>query len=696
MKILETTLRDGSYAIDFQFTAEDTMEIGAALEDFGFEMIEIGHGVGMGASSSGKGVAIESDEDYLKAGSLTFKKAKWGMFFIPGTGSMDDIEMAADYGMSLIRVGTNITELEKAEKYVSAAKRKGMFVSSNLMKSYALPPAEFAQKVRQAGEYGFDIAVLVDSAGCMLPEDIKEYFEAARGVSDVPLGFHGHNNLQLAVANTLMAVESGAEIVDTSLMGLGRSAGNAHTEILLMILRRLGLYKEFDINRIMDFSENVIKPLRREWGLDSFSLVTGYAKFHSSYLGTILSYADKYKIDARELIVELCKRDVVDAPADLVEELAGRLARVERRNEKLSPASRRPALFSKKEMSKKPGFKEELDAVVTEVRNLALKSGRASVINVVVPYRKDPRSEVSRFIQESFGFVIGSLEVHRASAMATAARAIDGRVEYVLLDAEPKCGEHGRILQKAVEGITKSKLLLYKDNDAWVQAVADLIVEESKEGLTGTTVLIAGRNNLSFKLCLILKELGMKVFLWDRRAASGFRLPSWTGFGRGLSFNVVKEISRLPSADIIVGMSPGRALVDREFLPKLKQGGLVIDAGIDSISPDFVEAALADGIRIVRTDMRAALSAEVEARINTSRLVGEIRGRTMLGGRECVAGGIYGKEGDLVLDSITSPACVVGISDGRGGVRYLLSDEEERVVREIQAELKKRKWAGDV
>ena len=696
MKILETTLRDGSYAIDFQFTAEDTMEIGAVLEDFGFELIEIGHGVGLGASRSGKGVAVETDEDYLKAGSLTFKKSKWGMFFIPGTGTMDDIALAADYGMNVIRVGTNITELEKAEKFIQFAKRKGMFVSSNLMKSYALPPKGFAEKVKQAGEYGVDIAVLVDSAGCMLPADVREYFEAAREISDVPLGFHGHNNLQLAIANTITAIDCGAEIVDSSLMGLGRSAGNAHTEILLMILKKMKLYKEFDINRIMDFSERVIKPMRREWGLDSYSLVTGYAGFHSSYLGTILSYADKYKIDPRELIVELCKKDVVNAPADLVEELAAQLARQERRSEKLAVGFSRPAIYFERAGKKERSFKEALEAVVSEVRNLALKTGKASIINVVIPYLKEPRDEVSHFIQESFGFVIGSLEVCRASAMGTAVKAADGRVDYVFLDAEPKCTEHGKILQRAVKGFKKSKLLLYKDNDVWVQAVADMIVEESKEKLTQTTVLIAGRNNLSFKLCLTLKELGMKVFLWDRRAISGFRMPAWACFGRGLSFNAVKEIARLPDADIIVGMSPGRALVGKEFLSKLKPGGLVIDAGIDSISPDFVEGALEDDVRIVRTDMRAALSAEVEARINTSRLVGEIRGRTTVGGRQCVAGGIYGREGDLVLDSITSPVCVVGISDGRGGVRYRLSDEEEMVLREVRAELKKRKWARDV
>jgi len=162
--ILECTLRDGSYSINYQFTAEDTAVIALALEKVGFRYIEIGHGIGLNASSC-KGKAAETDEMYLKTAQEVLTKAKYGMFFIPGIGRKRDLDLAADYGMGLVRVGTNVTEAKDAEKYIKYAKSLGMEVSSNLMKSYVLPPREFAKKAKMVEDFGADIITLVDSAG---------------------------------------------------------------------------------------------------------------------------------------------------------------------------------------------------------------------------------------------------------------------------------------------------------------------------------------------------------------------------------------------------------------------------------------------------------------------------------------------------------------------------------------------------
>ncbi|MGB8322096.1 MAG: hypothetical protein WCE52_03950, partial [Candidatus Acidiferrum sp.] len=135
--ILEVTLRDGSYLIDFQFTAEDTATIASALEGVGFRWIEVGHGLGLNASQAGKGMAAATDEEYMEAATQALKHAKWGMFFIPGIGREEDLRLAARYGMSFIRVGTNVTETAQAEPYIALAKELGFIVSYNAMKSYA-------------------------------------------------------------------------------------------------------------------------------------------------------------------------------------------------------------------------------------------------------------------------------------------------------------------------------------------------------------------------------------------------------------------------------------------------------------------------------------------------------------------------------------------------------------------------------
>lgn len=327
LRILETTLRDGSYAVNFGFTANDTRVIALALEKAGFDLIEIGHGVGLHASESGKGLAAETDEAYLKAAAEVLKKAKFGMFCIPGIARLEDIDMAAEHGMKFIRIGTNATEVEESERYIERAKKHEMFVSANFMKSYVMEPKEFAKKARITQKYGSDVLCIVDSAGGMLMKEMESYFKAVWNVCDIPLAYHGHNNLGFAISNTLRAVELGASIVDSSLQGLGRSAGNASTEILLAALKRMNIDLGIDLIEVMDIGEKYIKPLITKQGLYSIDIISGYAQFHSSYMGVIRKYSDKYRVDPRKLIIGVCEFDKVNAPDELVERIAKRNAK---------------------------------------------------------------------------------------------------------------------------------------------------------------------------------------------------------------------------------------------------------------------------------------------------------------------------------------------------------------------------------
>ena len=206
IEILECTLRDGSYAVDFQLTPRDTSVIAAALENAGFKLIEVGHGVGLGASRMGKGPAAATDQEYMEATATILNSAQWGMFFVPGIGRHDDLEIAAQYGMDFVRIGTNVTEVRKSAEYVEHAKKLGMFVSANLMKSYALQPKELAEQAKLSERFGVDLVCLVDSAGTMLPEDITSYALAMNEVLTIPIGLHCHDNLTLGIANALAAI----------------------------------------------------------------------------------------------------------------------------------------------------------------------------------------------------------------------------------------------------------------------------------------------------------------------------------------------------------------------------------------------------------------------------------------------------------------------------------------------------------
>jgi 4-hydroxy-2-oxovalerate aldolase len=260
------------------------------------------------------------------AAAETLKKAKWGMFCIPGIAKLEDVDEAARHGMGFIRIGTNVTEAQLAEPFIARAKHHGMFVAANFMKSYAMEPAQFAKTAKLAQSYGVDAVYIVDSAGGMLTEELEQYIRTVQDTCNVPLGFHGHNNLELAVANSLRAVELGVAIIDTSLQGMGRGAGNTPTEIFLVALERKGVRMGINPLAVMDIGERYIKPFIQRTGYDSIDVITGYARFHSSYMGIIREYSSKYRVDPRKLIIALCEQDKVNAPRELVEGIARRLS----------------------------------------------------------------------------------------------------------------------------------------------------------------------------------------------------------------------------------------------------------------------------------------------------------------------------------------------------------------------------------
>jgi len=323
--ILDTTLRDGSYAIDFKFSLDETRLIASALENAGIKQIEVGHGWGLNAESAGLGKAAHTDEEYITATRQALKKAKFGCFFIPGVARAGDLVKARDLGMDFVRIGNNITEYKLQENYINVAKNLGFNVSSNLLKSYVVSPKEFAERAKDVGEMGADVVVLVDSAGGMTPTEVKRYVRDAKRLTRVPLGFHGHDNLGLANANALSAVEEGATVIDATLQGIGRSAGNSITESLTLLLDKGGWITEIDPYSLFDAGERFIRPLLlNNGGYDPVDFILGVEKFHSSFVPMIKKIASEYGLDYRRLISEIAKVDRIRPTPELMREVAER------------------------------------------------------------------------------------------------------------------------------------------------------------------------------------------------------------------------------------------------------------------------------------------------------------------------------------------------------------------------------------
>jgi len=325
IEILETTLRDGSYAVNFSFTSTDTFLLCKSLEDAGFKYIEIGHGVGLNAGKKGYGVACQTDEEYMIAAKNAITNSKYGMFCIPKIARLEDIDLAAKHDMGFIRIGSNVTEVENSKEYIQKAKDYGLLVSSNFMKSYALPPEKFAEKVKKIEKYGVDLIYLVDSAGGMFLDDIQKYYKEIRKFSDIQLGFHGHDNLGLAVSNSIGCADMGFSFIDSSLQGLGRSSGNAATEIMIAALLKKGYHIDIDLLKTMEIGQKFIQPLLSVKGKMPLDIISGYAEFHSSYMHHIQKYSAKYSVNPALLILEIARIDKVDIDEKILEKIAKRL-----------------------------------------------------------------------------------------------------------------------------------------------------------------------------------------------------------------------------------------------------------------------------------------------------------------------------------------------------------------------------------
>lgn len=326
--ILDCTLRDGSYEVDFGFTTGDTRRICAALDALGIPLIEVGHGVGLGASGHVHGVAAATDVEYLVAAAESINSASWGVFCIPGIAELSDVDVAAEHGAKFIRIGCDVHDVENSLSFVSRARELGMNVYANFMKSYAVSPAIFAAAATESVAAGTECVYIVDSAGGMLPSEISAYTQAIRDALPlIALGFHGHDNLGLSVANSLHCANLGFNVVDTTLQGIGRSAGNTPTERFVAGLIRSGFAVAIDTIEVLEAGEELIRPLLTTTGIDSLDTVSGLGLFHTSYMPRVLATARRYRVDPRRLILELTQHDVVNAPEELLEECAAKVAR---------------------------------------------------------------------------------------------------------------------------------------------------------------------------------------------------------------------------------------------------------------------------------------------------------------------------------------------------------------------------------
>ena len=328
IRIIDTTLRDGSHAVRHQYTLDNISKIASALDDAGVYGIEISHGDGLGGSSINYGFAKYSDEERLKVANKVVKKSKIAVLLLPGIGTREDLKNAIENGAKIARIATHVTEADISQQHIQMAKEMGLEVITFLMLAHMEKPEKVLEQAKLMESYGADVVYVVDSAGAMLPEDVKSRVGLLKQKLNVEVGFHAHNNLGLAVSNTITAIQEGATVVDGTLCGLGAGAGNTAIEVLVAVLEKLGYETNIDLYKIMDAAEDVVRPImQRPQVIDKASLSLGYAGVYSSFLLHTFRAAEKYKVDSRDVLMELGKRRVVGGQEDMIIDVAYNLSK---------------------------------------------------------------------------------------------------------------------------------------------------------------------------------------------------------------------------------------------------------------------------------------------------------------------------------------------------------------------------------
>ncbi|MEU8759656.1 4-hydroxy-2-oxovalerate aldolase [Streptomyces sp. NPDC048659] len=321
--IHDASLRDGHHAVRHQLGREQLRAYAEAADTAGIPVVEIGHGNGLGASSLQVGQARLDDDTMLSTVREALTRSRMAVFMLPGWGTTADLERAVAHEADVVRVGTHCTEGDLAERHLGYLRDRGVDAQAVLLMSHMASPERLAKECARLVGFGATAVGIMDSSGHYLPADVTARVGAMREAVDVPVMFHAHNNLGMAVANSVAAVEAGADILDACARGFGAGAGNTQLEVLVPVLERMGFSTGIDLYGLLDaadLAERELMPAPPT--IDSVSVVSGLAGVFSGFKTRVLDVARREDVDPRDVFFELGRRQAVAGQEDLIVEVA--------------------------------------------------------------------------------------------------------------------------------------------------------------------------------------------------------------------------------------------------------------------------------------------------------------------------------------------------------------------------------------
>lgn len=323
-------LRDGMHAKREQISIDQMVRIATGLDDAGVPYLQVTHGAGLGGNSLQHGFALSANEEYIAAVAGRMKQAKVSVLLIPGLGTMRELQSAYDAGARSVHVATHCTEADTAPQHIAFARKLGMDTTGFLMMAHLNDPAGIARQGKLMEGYGAQTVYVTDSAGYMLPDDVRARVRALREALDpaTEIGFHGHHNLGMGIANSIAAIEAGASRIDGSVAGLGAGAGNTPLEVFAAVCARMGIETGVDLFKLMDLAEDIIVPMMDHLvRVDREALTLGFAGVYSTFLLHARKAGERFGVPARDILVELGRQKMIGGQEDMILDTAMTMAK---------------------------------------------------------------------------------------------------------------------------------------------------------------------------------------------------------------------------------------------------------------------------------------------------------------------------------------------------------------------------------
>lgn len=326
----DMSLRDGMHAKREQIPVAKMVEIASALDRAGMPYMQVTHGAGMGGNSIQHGRALASNAAYISAVAEAVENAVISVLLLPGLGTMEELQEAHDCGARSVHVATHCTEADTSPQHIAFARDLGMDTTGFLMMAHLNDARGLTEQALMMESYGAQTVYVTDSAGYMLTDDVTQVITRMRDAlkPDTEIGFHGHHNMGLGVANSIAAIAAGASRIDASIAGLGAGAGNAPMEVLAAVCDRMGIVTGVDTFALMDLAEDVVVPFMDHIvRVDREALTLGFAGVYSTFLLPAKRAAARFGVPARDILIELGRKKMIGGQEDMIQDTAMTMAR---------------------------------------------------------------------------------------------------------------------------------------------------------------------------------------------------------------------------------------------------------------------------------------------------------------------------------------------------------------------------------